>query len=114
MIEIDILSLVVCMGVPSAITGFCFWRIQKSIDKKDKRQEVIEQARQKNEFLLIKSVGAAIALGEATANAVKRIPDAHCNGDMEAALSYAQEIKHEQKDFLAQQSVNHLYHGGDR
>ncbi len=48
--------------------------------------EAREKAREKNEVLLIKSTGAAIALGEATAEAMQRIPDAHCNGDMKAAL----------------------------
>lgn len=38
---------------------------------------------------------AALALGEATSRAVQRIPDAHCNGDMHAALEYAQKVKHE-------------------
>lgn len=109
MIEISLVSLIACMGIPSAITGLCFWKIQKAIEKKDKKQEAIEQAREKNEYMLIKSVGAAIALGEATARAVQRIPDAHCNGDMHEALEYAQKVKHEQKDFLTQQSVEHLY-----
>ena len=49
---------------------------------------------------------AAIALGEATARAVQRIPDAHCNGDMHAALDYAAKIKHAQKDFLTSQGIH--------
>lgn len=57
---------------------------------------------------LIKGVNAAIALGEATAKAVQRIPDAHCNGDMCKAIEYAAEIKHEQKDLLFRQGVEHL------
>ena len=53
----------------------------------------------------MQGVNAAIALGEATARAVQRIPDAHCNGDMHAALDYAAKIKHAQKDFLARQGI---------
>ena len=45
---------------------------------------------------------AALALGESTARAAQRIPDAHCNGDMHAALEYAQKVKHEQ-------AINYLY-----
>lgn len=37
--------------------------------------------------LIIKSAGAVIALGEAAAEAVQRIPDARCSGDMRAALA---------------------------
>ena len=58
---------------------------------------------------MIKGTSAAIALGEATARAVQRIPDAHCNGDMHAALEYATRVKHEQKDFLTKQGIHALY-----
>ena len=124
-------TLVVAMGVPSAITGFCFWLLERKIQKRDekekeerlarqkeldekeekRRKEIDErdQAREKNELYLIKSVGAAIALAEATAKAVQRIPDAKCNGDMHAALEYAQKVKHEQKDFLNEQALHQLH-----
>ena len=68
-----------------------------------------EAVREKQELLIVKSIGAAISLGEATAEAVARIPDAHCNGDMHAALEYARKIKHEQKDFLTQQGIEAIY-----
>ena len=55
--------------------------------------------------LTIQGVSAAIALGEATAKAVQRIPDAHCNGDMHDALNYAIKIKHKQKDFLTRMGI---------
>ena len=51
---------------------------------------------------------SSLALGEATARAVQRIPDAHCNGDMHAALDYAQKVKHEQKDFLNEQALKQI------
>ena len=68
-----------------------------------------ENLRQQQEFCLVQGVNAAIALGEATAKAVQRIPDAHCNGDMHAALEYASKVKHAQKDFLAKQGINSIY-----
>ena len=116
----DISTLIIAMSIPSAITGFCFWlielRIKKRDDKqkeeRDRRQQELdkrEEAREKSELYLIKSVQAAIALGEATALAVQRIPDAHCNGDMHEALEYAKKVKHEQKDFLSEQALKNLY-----
>ena len=60
-------------------------------------------------MLFRSAIGASIALGEATARAVQRIPDAHCNGDMHAALDYAQRVKHELKDFLTEQGVQAIY-----
>ena len=59
--------------------------------------------------LLVQSTNAAISLGEATARAVQRIPDAHCNGDMHRALEYAADIKHRQKDFLTSLGVHALH-----
>lgn len=104
-----IVAFIAAMGIPSAITGFCFWMLKEHLKKQEKKQDEKEAAREMNEILMVKSIGAAIALGEATAEAVSRIPDAHCNGDMHAALEYARKVKHEQKDFFVAQSVHEIY-----
>lgn len=112
----DVQTLILAMSIPSAITGFCFWLIQRSLMKMDKvreekrektRKEVreAEERRDTLQYLVIESVNASIALSEATAKAVQRIPDAHCNGDMDAALKYAEKVKHEQKKFLTEQGI---------
>lgn len=112
--------LLVAFGVPTAFTGLFVWLLKRSIDKRDKSREA-EQAekdrkaeerelnREKLDKMLLRSTSAAIALGEATAKAVQRIPDAHCNGDMHEALNYAAKVKHEQKDFLADLGVHALH-----
>ena len=97
------------MSIPSAITGFCFWLLERRIAKKERKADEREEAKKELDIVLIKSTGAAIALGEATAKAVQRIPDAHCNGDMRNALEYATQVKHEQKDYLTRQGVESLY-----
>lgn len=113
-----ILVFIACL--PSAVTGFCFWCIQRKIQKADKKREEEEKARraneekreklrEKQELLLVQGVNAAIALGEATARAVQRIPDAHCNGDMKKALEYAVGVKHKQREFLEEQGIIQLY-----
>ncbi len=112
----DWAAIVVAASIPSAITGFCFWLIEQNIQKRAEREkterekrrkevDARERIREKNELCIINSVNASLALGEATARAVQRIPDAHCNGDMHAALDYAQKVKHEQKDFLNEQAL---------
>lgn len=106
MIELDIAQLVAIMGIPSAITGLCFWMIQRRLTKRDEELDRRDAARERNEVLLVRSVGAAIALGEATATAMK---NGHTNGETEAALEYARKIKHEQKDFLTEQGVKAIY-----
>lgn len=114
MIEINIGALVVLLGIPTAATGFCFWMLEHRIQKREKQKEAKrqkeaaarERAREDLQIITIQGTSAAIALGEATARAVQRIPDAHCNGDMHAALDYAAKIKHAQKDFLTSQGIH--------
>lgn len=96
-------------GLPTAFTGFCIWQLKRKIEKREKVEEEREKAREEHEIFMIKGTSAAIALGEATARAVQRIPDAHCNGDMHAALEYATKVKHEQKDFLTKQGIHALF-----
>lgn len=113
-------ALLAAMGVPTAITSFGFWLLQRKITKADKAREKTEAERDKRaeareaqrehlDLMLLKSTSAAIALGEATAKAVQRIPDAHCNGDMHAALAYAADVKHQQKNFLTKLGVHALH-----
>ena len=115
MIEINIGALVVLLGIPTAATGFCFWMLEHRIQKRERQKEAEEAKHQKEaadrerareDLQTIQGTSAAIALGEATARAVQRIPDAHCNGDMHAALDYAAKIKHAQKDFLTSQGIH--------
>lgn len=113
-------EILLVMSIPSAVTGFCFWLIERKIQKQDEKDrqereriqmeaEKRDEARRKNEVIIVESVNAAIALGEATARAVQRMPDANCNGDMHAALDYAAKIKHKHKDFITEQGVQALY-----
>lgn len=118
-------TIIATASIPSAFTGFCFWLVEQNIKKladkekeeREERQRKVderEKIREKNELCIINSVNAAIALGEATARAVQRIPDAHCNGDMHAALDYAQKVKHEQKNFLNEQALKHIIKEGEQ
>ena len=80
--------------------------LQRKMDKREKAREEKEKVREQQEFLLVKSIGAAIALGEASAIALK---NGHTNGETEAALEYARKVKHEQKDFLTRQGIESIY-----
>lgn len=124
-------ELAAICGIPSAVTvaivGFFVWLLERSIVKREtaraeedaKREkareaEEAERTKQENsrkifEKNLLASTNAALAVSEATARAVQRIPDAHCNGDMHAALNYAAKIKREQRDFLAAQGIDNIF-----
>lgn len=100
-----LLAFLAAMGIPGAIMGLIVWRIKGRFEERENELLGKEQARQELILLLVQSTRASIALGEATAHAMQR---GHTNGDMEAALAYATEIKHKQKDFLARQGVHAL------
>lgn len=97
--------LIVALGIPALFMR----RIEKKLDKRETEEVEQRKQREKMEKVLVQSNNAAIALAEATAKAVARIPEAHCNGDMHAALDYAQKIKHDQKDFLTELGIHALY-----
>ena len=102
---IPVWSVIVAAGIPTSVLGFCFWMLERRIERREKQQEAAEKAREEFETHLYESSLAAIALGEATARAVQRIPDAHCNGDMHAALDYAAAVKHQQREFVAKRGI---------
>ncbi len=116
------MELLIAAGVPSAITAFCFWLIEKHIQdraeaekeerkRRQKEQDEKEKNREDLQYMTVKALDGALALSEATARAVKRIPDAKCNGDMDKALGYEQEAKHDLENFLTRQGVNHIAGG---
>ncbi len=97
-----LLAFIAAMGVPGAIMGLVVWKLERRISKRESEAEQHEKSQKDLLALLVESTSASIALGEATAKAVQRIPDAHCNGDMKGALEYATTVKHRQKEFLTE------------
>ena len=118
-ITITISQLIIMLGIPSAFTGFCFCLLERKIqrreeqDKKERERRQAEvdrrdKSRKEYERYQISMISASMALSVAVAEAVQRIPDAHCNGEMHAALEYAKRIKGEQKDFLTKMAIENI------
>ena len=114
------MDFIILMGIPTAITGFLVWWLKRHIDKRDKEAEErakkerqAQEEREKNTemlmLIIMKNSRATNILAEATARAVQRIPDAHCNGDMTAALELASKIQKEEKDFMFDQGIKHIF-----
>ena len=120
MIEQNIAAFVLAMGIPSAICGLLVWWFKRQIEKKDAEKEDAARKREEEKsahearieelmLLLFKETRATNILATATAKAVQRIPDAHCNGDMTAALEEAAAIQREEKDFLVNNGIKHIF-----
>lgn len=104
-----IIAFIVAMGIPTAITGLLVWWLKRHIDRRDKKAEEREKAIENLMLIIMKNSRATNVLAEATARAVQRIPDAHCNGDMKAALELAEKIQKEEKDFMFDQGIKHIF-----
>lgn len=117
-------ALLLASSIPSAIVSTLFgifaWKYKKREERKEaeiittkRKEEALREAKDKAmvDFMImnIKSTNAAITVSEAIGNAVARIPDAHCNGDMHEALNYAGKVKNQMRDFMTEQGVHHIF-----
>lgn len=102
-------EFIVAAAIPSAVTGFLFWLLKRHIDRKEAKREEKEKNTEKLMLLIMQETRATNVLATATAMAVQRIPDAHCNGDMTEALKKASDIQNIEKDFLFDQGIKHIF-----
>lgn len=85
--------LVVALGLPSAVVSFFMKRIEKSLERNEDARKEKEDKRIEHEELTARLIMASLGLAQATAEAVQRIPDSNCNGDMTVALNEAKLAK---------------------
>ena len=102
-------NFIIAMGIPTAIMGLLVWWLKRYIDKRDAKAEERERDLEKLMLMIMQTGRANNVLAEATARAVQRIPDAHCNGDMTSALELAAKIQKEEQDFLINKGVKHIF-----
>lgn len=100
-----ILAVILAAGIPSAVIGLLITRLNKKLDERERKKEEKDKAHNENWVHLIDLTMATLALSEATAEAVQRIPDAHCNGDMHEALEFATTTKQKYRKFEREQMV---------
>ena len=103
------MEFLIFMGVPTAITGFLVWWLKRHIDKRDTEAKEREQNTERLMLMIMQTSRATNVLAEATAKAVQRIPDAHCNGDMTEALARAEKIQKEEQQFMFDQGIKHIF-----
>lgn len=103
------MEILIAAGIPSAITGFIVWYLKREIEKRDRKREEREKNVEKLMLYIMNTSRATNVLAEATARAVQRIPDAKCNGDMDGALELAAKYQKEEKDFLINKGIEHIF-----
>ena len=103
------MEFVIAMGIPTAITGLLVWWLKRNMDKREAKAEEREQNVERMMLMMLQTSRATNVLAEATAKAVQRIPDAHCNGDMKEALERAEKIQKEEQQFMFDQGIKHIF-----
>ena len=105
----EIIEFIFTLLSACGVLSIPVWMLKRHIDKTEKRREAREQKTEQFMMYIMRNGRATNILAEATAKAVQRIPDAHCNGDMTAALEEAARIQKEEKDFMFDQGVQHIF-----
>lgn len=105
----NIESIVLAMGIPTSVMGLLVWFMKRHIDKTEAKREEKEKNTERLMLMIMQMSRATNVLAEATAKAVQRIPDAKCNGDMTKALEQAAKIQKEEKDFIMNQGIKHIF-----
>lgn len=103
------MAFIMAMGIPSAITGLAVWWLKKQMDKRDAKAEEKEKNTEQLILLIAQNSRATYTVAEATAKAVQRIPEAHCNGDMTTALTKAKKLQMEEQQFLIDQGIRRIF-----
>lgn len=91
-------TLVIFLSIAQTLaTGFLIFMLQRSINKRDERREKRDSVKEEYFTVVTKLVVATVSLTEANANAFKQ---GKPTGELEVALKYLMQIKHEHKDYL--------------
>lgn len=82
--------------------------------REERQKELDERERKRDETLdfILKESDVALNVSTATARAVQRIPDAHCNGDMSSALAEADEIRKEKAERFRKATIKEAHEEG--
>ena len=101
-------DILIAASIPSAIVTLLIWMLQRKITKNEEKRDAQNEKQEKLQILLIDSVHATMDLSEATARAVQRIPGAHCNGDMHAALEQVERTRKREQNLLTQSGIHDI------
>lgn len=92
-------AVIAAAGIPSALFAAFLRRAEN-------RRAREEERRRKYELYQVKMLTATAALCEANAIALQ---NGHCNGETHKALEHLKEVKHDQRDFLVAQGIDHIF-----
>lgn len=107
--DISLLQLILTFGIPSALTGLAVWYFKRRVEANEKKSQEHESNLEALVLMMMQTTRANTVGITAIARAVQRIPDAHCNGDMTAALEEMQKIQEKEKTFLMDKGLKYIF-----
>lgn len=107
--EDTIIQLILLFGIPTAITGLGSFLLKRRIERGEAEAKEREQNLESLVLMMIQSSRANSVGITAIARAVQRIPDAHCNGDMKAALEEMEKIQTKEQQFITDKGIKYLF-----
>lgn len=107
--EDTIIQLLLLFGIPTAITSLGSFLIKRRVEKSEAEAKEREQNLESLVLMMIQSSRANSVGITAIARAVQRIPDAHCNGDMKAALEEMEKIQTKEQQFITDKGIKYLF-----
>lgn len=105
----EVVELLLLFGIPSAITGLAVWWMKRKVEQNEKKNQEQQQNIEALIMMIVQSSKANQIGITAIAKAVQRIPDAHCNGDMTAALAEMETIQQKEKQFLIDKGLKYIF-----
>lgn len=106
----NIVIQVLCtLGIPSAITGLGIYLLKQRMKRNEEKLRERENNLESLVLMMMQSTRANSVGIQAIARAIQRIPDAKCNGDMEAALEKMAAIQKEEQTFLVNKGVKYIF-----
>ena len=105
----EIAELLLLFGIPTAITGLGIWWIKRRIEKNEAKTKEHEQNLEALVLMMMQTSRANTVGITAIARAIQRIPDAHCNGDMTAALEEMEKIQKKEQQFIIDKGIKYLF-----
>lgn len=93
-------------SIPSALFAYYLRKLEKRRAQAEEARKQEEATRRKYELYQVQMLNATACLCEANAIALQ---NGKCNGETHKALAYLKDVKHNQRDFLVAQGIDHLF-----
>lgn len=107
--ELTIAQLIAVFGIPAAITGLGVWWAKRRIEQNEAKVKEHEDNLEALVLMMMQTSRANTVGITAIARAVQRIPDAHCNGDMTAALEEMDKIQKKEQQFIIDKGIKYIF-----